>query len=231
MFTTLFSRRLRPPASQCRVCHSWPALAVCDACVAEFAQPHPRCRTCALPVPTGVSQCGACLQDPRPLDLCLAAVPYAFPWTKLIADFKFHEQPALAGFFAHLVKATPWVEPALEAADMLLPMPLSSQRLRLRGYNQALVLARQLSAPKTRTDLLLRIADTPAQHSLKRAERLTILNQAFAVDPLKVSSLKGARLLLIDDVMTTGASLYTAARVLKAAGAAHVTGLVIARTE
>lgn len=231
MFTKLFSRLLHSSASQCRICRAWPAQVVCDACVAEFAQPHPRCRTCALPLQAGLSQCGACLREPPPLDLCLAAVPYAFPWSKLMADFKFHEQPALAGFFAHLVKATPWVEPALESADLLLPMPLSRQRLQFRGYNQALVLARQLSAPKTRTDLLLRVTDTPAQHILKRAERLTILNQAFAVDPLKVSAVKGARLLLVDDVMTTGASLYTAARVLKAAGATQVTGLVIARTE
>ena len=70
-----------------------------------------------------------------------------------------------------------------------------------------------------------------AQHGLKRAQRLTALNQAFAVDPLKVSAVKGVRLVLVDDVMTTGASLYTAARVLKAAGAAHITGLVVARTE
>ncbi|MEY4139777.1 MAG: hypothetical protein RLZZ371_1959 [Pseudomonadota bacterium] len=231
MFTKLFSRLIHSPASQCRVCRTWPAPPVCDACVAEFAQPQPRCRTCALPLPAGLSQCGACLREPRPLDLCLAAVPYAFPWTRLMADFKFHEQPALAGFFAHLVKATPWVEPALESADLLLPMPLSGQRLQFRGYNQALVLARQLSAVKTRSDLLLRVTDTPAQHSLKRADRVTVLNQAFAVDPLKVEAIKGARLLLIDDVMTTGASLYTAARVLKAAGAAHVTGLVVARTE
>lgn len=231
MFISLFSGVLRPPASQCRVCRTWPAQSVCDPCVAEFAQPQPRCRTCALPLPAGLSQCGACLREPVPLDLCLAAVPYAFPWAHLMADFKFHDQPALAGFFAHLIKATPWVEPALEAADLLLPMPLSRQRLQLRGYNQALLLARQLSPAKTRTDLLLRIADTPAQHSLKRAQRLTALNGAFAVDPLKVSAVKGARLVVIDDVMTSGASLYTAARVLKAAGAAHVTGLVIARTE
>jgi ComF family protein len=148
-----------------------------------------------------------------------------------MADFKFHDQPALVGFFAHLLKATPWVEPALEGADLLLPMPLSRQRLQVRGYNQALLLAHQLSARKTRSDLLLRITDTPAQHTLKRPQRLTSLNQAFAVDPLKVSVLHGARLVLVDDVMTSGASLYTAARVLKAAGATHVTGLVIARTE
>lgn len=231
MFTRLFSRMLQPPASQCRVCRSWPAQPVCDPCVAAFAQPQPRCRTCALPLLAGLSQCGACLREPPPLDLCLAAVPYAFPWAHLMADFKFNDQPALAGLFTHLLKATPWVEPALEAADLLLPIPLSSQRLHLRGYNQAVLLAKQLSAAKTRTDLLLRVVDTPAQHGLKRAQRLTALNEAFAVEPLKASALKGARLVLIDDVMTTGASLNTAAHVLKAAGAAHVTGLVVARTE
>lgn len=182
-------------------------------------------------MPAGLAQCGTCLRDPPPLDLCLAAVPYGFPWAHLMADFKFNQQPALAGFFAHLLKATPWVEPTLEAADLLLPMPLSSQRLQLRGYNQALLLANHLSAAKMRADLLLRVIDTPAQHGLKRAQRLTALNQAFAVDPLKVTVMKGARLVLVDDVMTTGASLYTAARVLKAAGAAHITGLVVARTE
>jgi ComF family protein len=231
MFTRLFSRMLHPPASQCRVCRTWPAQSVCDPCVAAFAQPQPRCRTCALPLPAGLLQCGACQREPPPLDLCLAAVPYAFPWAHLMADFKFNEQPALAGFFARLLKATPWVEPALEAADLLLPMPLSRQRLQLRGYNQALLLANQLGAAKTRSDLLLRMADTPAQHGLKRAQRLTALNGAFAVDPLKASTLKGARIVVVDDVMTTGASLYTAARVLKAAGAAHITGLVLARTE
>ncbi|MDD3936591.1 MAG: ComF family protein [Rhodoferax sp.] len=231
MFISLLSRVLRPPASQCRICRTWPAQPVCDRCVAEFAQPQPRCHTCALPLPAGLSQCGACLKAPPPLDMCLAAVPYAFPWAHLMADFKFHDQPALVRFFAHLLKATPWVEPALEGADYLLPMPLSRQRLQVRGYNQAQLLARQLNAAKTRTDLLLRMVDTPAQHGLKRAQRLTALNEAFAVEPLKVSVVKNARLVLVDDVMTTGASLNTAARVLKAAGAAHITGLVIARTE
>ncbi len=231
MFAHLFSRMLRPPASLCRVCRSWPAQSVCDSCVADFAQPQPRCHSCALPLPAGQLQCGTCLREPPPLDHCLAAVPYAFPWAHLIADFKFHDQPALVRFFARLLRATPWVEPALEAADMLVPMPLSSQRLQVRGYNQALLLASHLSTTKTHPDLLLRTRDTPTQHNLKRAQRLTSLDYAFAVDPLKISALQGARLVLVDDVMTTGASLYTAARVLKAAGAMHVTGLVIARTE
>ncbi len=231
MFAHLISELRHRISSQCRVCHAWPAQPVCEACVAQFAQPQHRCSTCARPLPEAVRQCGTCLKAPTALDLCLAAVPYAFPWSNLIADYKFHAQPGLVRSFATLLRSAPWVEPALERADALLPMPLSNQRLALRGYNQALLLARQLSEGKTQAKLLLRIRDTPSQHTLKRAQRLTALTDAFAVEPLKISQIKGARLVLVDDVMTTGASIFAAAQVLKVAGAAHVTGLVIARTE
>jgi ComF family protein len=231
MFANLLPGLFHRFPSQCRVCHAWPAQTICEACVAQFAQPRQRCSTCALPLPDDVTQCGACLKNPPPLDLCLAAVAYAFPWSRLIADYKFNDQPGLVRSLTTLLRATPWVEPALERADALLPMPLSTVRLKQRGYNQALLLARQLSQGKTQADLLLRVKDTPAQHTLKRAQRLTSLNDAFAVEPLKYNSIKGARLVLVDDVMTSGASLYAAARVLRAAGAAHITGLIIARTE
>jgi ComF family protein len=217
--------------SQCRVCHAWPSQPVCEACVSQFAQPHTRCISCALPLPAGMRHCGACLKNPPPLERCLAAVAYAYPWHTLIQDYKFHAEPGLVRSFATLLRAAPWVEPALDEADLLLPMPLTTTRLKERGYNQALLLARALEPTKTRADILLRIQDTPAQHTLKRAERLTALNHAFAVEPLLADTLRGQRVVLVDDVMTTGASLYTAARVLKVAGASQVTGLVVARTE
>jgi len=217
--------------SQCLVCHAWPTQPICETCVTRFAQPQPRCSTCALPVPPGVRQCGACLQTPPPLDSCLAAVPYAFPWSDLIVNYKFHGQPGHAGALALLLRSTPWVEPALDAADAVVPMPLSKIRLQARGFNQALTLARELAPGKTDSRLLLRIKDTPAQSTLTRAERLGSVKDAFAVEPLLLGQVRGARLVLVDDVMTSGASLYAAARTLKAAGAAHVTGLVLARTE
>ncbi len=217
--------------SQCRVCHAWPTHSICEACIDRFAQPQPRCQTCALPVPAQIKHCGACIKTTPPLDICLAAVSYAFPWSKLIVDYKFHNQPGLASAFALLLRSTPWVEPALDAADLVLPMPLSKERLQTRGFNQALTLARQLAPDKTDQRLLLRIKDTPAQSSLKRADRLNSLNDAFAVEPLLVEKIRGARLVLVDDVMTSGASLYAAARVLRSAGAAHITAVVIARTE
>ncbi len=237
MFAKWITSHLPPPArwhgllpSQCRVCHAWPSHTVCEACVNQFAQPQTRCATCALPLPAGARQCGACIKNPPPLDQCLAAVDYAYPWSQLIQDYKFHAEPGLVRSFATLLRATPWVEPLLEAADLVLPLPLSGERLKERGYNQALLLARQLNAPKTRADVLLRIKHTPAQHTLKRAQRLSVLNDAFAVEPLLAKRLQGRRVVLVDDVMTTGASLYAAARVLKAAGAGLVAGLVIART-
>lgn len=178
-----------------------------------------------------MQHCGACLKQGPPLDQCLTAVAYAYPWSSLVADFKFRDQTGLARSFSTLLKAAPWVEPALDAADLILPMPLYAAKLAQRGYNQALLLSLELNKAKVRSDILLRILDTPAQHRLKRAQRLSALDHAFAVDPLQVEQVKDTRLVLVDDVMTTGASLYAAARVLRAAGAKHITGLVFARTE
>lgn len=231
MFRALLTSLSARLPSQCDVCRAWPADVVCEACVARFAQPRPRCQTCALPTPAGVAQCGACLTAPPPLDLCLAAVPYAYPWSDLIIGYKFHDRPGLSSSLALLLRSTPWVEPALDRADLLLPMPLSPQRLQERGFNQALVLARQLAPDKTAADLLLRIKDTPPQSQRKRAERLRSVSGAFAVDPLRLDRVKNQRVVLVDDVMTSGASLFAAATALRAAGAAHITGLVVARTE
>ncbi len=231
MFARLFSRLLDALPSQCMVCHGWPSQSLCEDCVSHFAQPQPRCLTCALLLPPGVRQCGECIKKPPPLDACLAAVSYAYPWSHLIQGYKFHAHPGRAGAFALLLRSTPWVEPALEAAELVLPMPLSAERLRTRGFNQALLLANALAPGKTSSQMLLRIQDTPPQSSLSRSERLQALKNAFAVEPLLASQIKGKRLVLIDDVMTSGATLYAAAQVLRAASAAHITGLVIARTQ
>lgn len=216
--------------SQCQVCRSWPSQAVCESCVNQFARLQPRCATCALPLPEGVDQCGACLRQPPPLDACLAAVPYDYPWATLIGNFKFQAQPGLARALAMLVRSTPWVEPALDNADHVVPMPVSRERLQTRGFNQALVLARQLAPKKTRAGLLLRIKDTPPQRTLKRADRLTSVLGVFALEPLQADLVVGKTLVLVDDVMTSGASMFAAAQVLRAAGAAHITGVVVART-
>ena len=132
---------------------------------------------------------------------------------------------------ALLMRSAPGIEDALDAADVLLPMPLSAQRLAERGFNQALQLAKTLDASKTQAHTLLKLIHTAPQSSLKRSERLQHLAGALAVAPLRAASLRGQNVLLIDDVMTSGATLNTVALVLKQAGAMSVKALVFARTE
>ena len=132
--------------SQCAVCHAWPAQRLCHACTARFMQPQPRCSTCAMPLSTGQQpQCSTCLRQPPPLDACIAAVTYGYPWSSAITQFKFNGDPGWAGALAALLRRTPQAEAALAAADWVLPIPLSRQRLQERGFNQSLLLARQLA--------------------------------------------------------------------------------------
>jgi len=199
--------------------------------VARFAPPAPRCRTCALPVPDNVSICGECLAHSPALDACLACCDYAWPWPGQIGRFKFQGEAGLAAMIATLMLSTPWVEPLLERAALVLPMPLAPARLRERGFNQAHELARRLAPDKVDARLLVRIRETSAQSGLPRAQRLANLRGAFALEPARAQELRGQHVVLVDDVMTTGASLFTAAKVLREAGAHHVAAVVFARTD
>ncbi len=231
MWGRLFTGLVDRLPSQCAVCLAWPSRPVCDACVQRFGQPQPRCQTCALPVLAGMRQCGACITAPPPLDQTLAAVGYDYPWAGLVTQFKFQGQTGWARTLATLLRSAPWVELALDASDCLLPMPLSPKRLQLRGFNQTLQLAKALAPDKVRADVLLRVKDTVPQSALSRAERRLAVRGAYALEPAHAAGLANKRVVLLDDVMTTGASLHEAARVLRRAGAMHITALVLARTE
>ena len=182
--------------------------------------------------------CMDCILKRPPLDIAFAAVTYGYPWSGLMGRYKFGE-PVWAPIFAALLLQTPGVIEtlaALDLADWIVPMPLSAQRLETRGFNQAWQLASTLagqSRSPARADarLLLRVKNTPPQSQLKRAERLTNVKAAFVVDPLRCAELNGRRVVLVDDVMTSGASLFTAAAALKQAGAAQVIAMVFARTD
>lgn len=254
VFTRLLSADspwLRLPAlvSQCAVCYSWPVRQqVCEPCVSRFTRPLVRCTRCALALPAttlhpaGVDfeeqLCAACVLERPPLDGTLAAVSYAYPWSNLITRYKFGQQHGWAGFFAHLMRQTPGAVQLLdhlEPQDWLIPLPLSAQRLQTRGFNQAWeltrALARQTHSPaQADARLLLRMRHTRAQSELGREARLTNVQGAFQVDPLRAPKLQGRAVVLIDDVMTTGASLFEAAHTLREAGAASVTAVVLART-
>ncbi|HVZ44535.1 MAG TPA: ComF family protein [Ramlibacter sp.] len=227
-----FARLAAAVPSRCGICARWPAEPVCEACRLRFAQPLHRCARCALPVPAGVGECGACVKSPPPLDACFAAVPYDYPWSSLVAQFKFQGRAGWARSFARLVLDTPGVAQAVEDCDLVLPMPLARERLAERGFNQALALARCLApARKVEPALLLRLANTPPQAALGRKERLANVRHAFGVEPLRLRDVRGRHVLVVDDVMTSGASLFAAAEALRRAGAASVGAVVFARTD
>ena len=230
MLSRLLGRAL---PSRCRICHAWPAQPLCEACVAAFAQPVARCPRCALRLAEHDSPCPDCLRDPPPLERCVAAVDYAWPWSDCIAQFKFGADPGWSDALALLMRSTPWAEPLIDACELAVPMPMPERRLRERGFNQALELARRLAPQRCDATLLMRLPDArdlPEQHTLSRAARLANLRGAMLVDPLRLPAVQGRQVLLVDDVMTTGASLRAAAGALLQAGARSVSALVLART-
>jgi ComF family protein len=231
MRTAWLQRRTLAPPSRCAVCGAWPARPLCDGCITRFTPRRHRCRRCALPLPDGVAVCGGCLREPPPLEACFAAVAYAYPWSGLVARFKFSGQPGWAQAFAARMRAIPGLDAELRQTDLLLPMPLAPRRLAERGFNQALLLARGLDRSRTQSQLLLRLRDTESQTALDRKARQANVGGAFGLEPLRAQELRGASVLLVDDVMTSGASLHAAASALRQAGASRVSAVVFARTD
>ena len=222
---------------QCEVCRSACQGSLCSDCIQRFAAPVFRCARCALRLGLPAPTCIACTRSPPPFVRTVCVADYAFPWDRLITAFKFEDQAQLAGTLAHLlaqrVDAAAVADAAGPAAQMVLPVPLSPQRLAERGYNQAWELARRVAKRcglLARADLLQRPADTAHQADLSRAERQANLRRAFMVEPRHRSALAGRHLALVDDVMTTGATVREAAAVLLRAGAASVQVWVLART-
>ena len=179
--------------------------------------------TCEPPV------CIACLLSPPPWQRCHAALPYAPPWSDLISAYKYQGEAGLVRFLALQMQTLEGIQQLVEQADLLLPVPLSAQRLQQRGYNQALLLARALSPHKTLTDALLRLRDTPSQAALPREARLNNLAHAMACNPRYLSTLRGQRVVLVDDVLTTGSTLRACTQALLSAGVSSVNCIVLAR--
>ena len=199
---------------------------LCPACLSDLPwHTQPQCPQCATPTPLGQT-CGACLSHPPAFDRTLAALGYAFPLDRLIPRLKYHSRlaiaPALGECLARAVEGAP-------APDRLIAMPLHAKRVRERGFNHATEIAREVSK---RLGLPLdtvscqRIRDTPPQMGLKHDARRRNLRGAFACS----GDVRGQRIALIDDVMTTGTSLDELAATLKRAGACEVTCWVAART-
>lgn len=231
---------------------AWLILPRCQVCAAPLGprgREAPLCPACAARLPARLGGycpgCGCLSADPlTPPTLCAACRTEARPWDgfgfygayegllrQMILSFKFGRDLAhgrvLGQLLVSALARTETFHP--DGPDLVAPVPLHPRRLCWRGFNQSLELARAVSARLGRpiaARALRRIRPTVPQSSLPGRERLANIQGAFAGDPAHV---RGRSILLIDDVMTTGATIDTAARALRAAGAARIEALVLAR--
>ena len=210
---------------------------VCAGCQADLpAAPQPACPQCALVTPLA-AKCGRCLKHAPHYDATVAAFAYAAPADDLIQRLKYRNgiiiAPLLAANIAERIAKRRREMPEEPPPDCLLAMPLHPLRLRERGYNQSLLLAQRLSdalhVPLWH-DIVERATHTPPQAELPWKERARNINGAFRTVGFVEARLGGRHVAVVDDVMTTGATLNELAKVLKAAGAARVTNYVVART-
>jgi ComF family protein len=197
---------------------------LCRACGESLPRlPRSQCRSCALPLESG-DFCGTCLAAPPTYDGVAAAFIYQFPVDALVQKYKYGPDLTLAPILGRLLGTMSCGE-----VDAVVAMPLGDSRLRSRGFNQAQELAR-VAARMRGLPLLARacrkVSETPPQASLPWKERAANVRGSFVCD----ADLRGQRVAVVDDVMTTGATLNELARVLKRAGAQSVRAWVVART-
>ncbi len=201
-------------------------LALCPACSRSLPWNRSACLRCGLPLPLPADACGHCRRRPPPLTETRAVFRYETPLDRLLPRLKFHNDLA-AGRLCGDLMASALAD--AERPDALIPLPLHASRLRDRGFDQALELARPLADAlrlPLRDDALLRVRGTAPQSRLDAPARRRNLRRAFAVRPHVALP---AHVALVDDVMTTGATLHAAADALLRAGVVRVDAWVCAR--
>lgn len=229
-----------PPANRCPFCDAQsPGGAVCGRCLAlmESYRRMPRCERCGrLPGKGsifvdhgGAKLCRECGKQDWPFVLVRAAGPYEGVLKEAIHRFKYAGKRSLAGSLAGLMAEAARAEPVFETIDLAVPVPLAGEKLRLRGFNQAALLAGEvglrLGLPVDTRSLVKEI-ETPSQAGLSRPARKSNLENAFRV--AGGADFRGKIILVVDDVFTTGSTMSAASSVILRAGACRVFGLTAA---
>lgn len=193
----------------------------------------PLCVQCGYPFELDVgadTRCGGCLANPPDYDRARAAVAYDDRISKVLISFKHGDRVDLApGLSRWLLRVA---EELRDGTDIILPVPLHPSRLRHRKFNQSVLLARPLGRAwkvPVALDLVRRHRDTKSQGHLSPSGRQRNVQGAFRIDPDKKAKVAGKNILLVDDVMTTGATADALARCLKRAGAGRVDLVCVAR--
>ena len=208
---------------RCRFCNACcPRQDICAACKEDLPWITAACATCGLPLASGASHCADCLSQPPPFTRTTAIWHYADDIQKLIQAYKFEEDFAAGRLLAELAAETVQRRGRFLNAT-LVPMPLHPKRRRERGFDHIQHLARWMGYSLCH-QLLKRQRHTPPQSGLDAAARAHNLAQAFTL-----TATPPKRVILFDDVLTTGASAREAAVTLKAAGVETVECLMIAR--
>ena len=207
---------------------------LCAECWSDLVIPgEPACATCQRPLGDlerdEGTQCAPCLANPPRHAGIAAGVLYTEPARKLVLAFKHGRRIALAPMLARLAAAR---LPELEGEWLAIPVPLHRSRIWKRGYNQSALLARQvakLRGAELLVDGLIRTKATPPLGGLGRKERAKTLQGAVEVSPRRRERIKGAQILLVDDVLTSGATTDACTRALLKAGAKSVRIVCFAR--
>lgn len=198
---------------------------LCAPCIADMPRTLQACPACATPSAGGL-RCGTCLAKPPPQTATVAAWRYSFPVDRLLHAFKYRGHLALAEPFSDAVVAAV-VARGEPLPDCIVALPLANARQRARGFNQSQEIARRVAAKLgvTCASVLHRVRDTPPQAGLKLDARTRNVRGAFEADAV----IAGQHVAIVDDVMTTGATLHAAARALRKAGVERIDAWVCAR--
>ncbi|MBW3636177.1 MAG: ComF family protein [Armatimonadetes bacterium] len=229
-----FLDALFPP--RCAGCFEWSRDVFCARCTLQLRPiDAPLCESCGAPfdpLAYCASICVQCREKTPSFLAARSAFHFEGPLREAVHRFKYREKTALAARLAPFLAQTMARDAALSEfrPQALVPVPLHGARHKKRGFNQSALLARELGASLgvPVAELLKRTRDTPPQVGLNRKQRAANVRGAFVMDAAR-SDQKGARILLIDDVYTTGATLRECARVLKKAGASEICALTLAR--
>jgi len=232
-YRLLAARPLQGLPTQCVLCRSWQSGTVCQACRQHWRGLAVRCQRCAIDLPQGFEgdTCLQCEAQSPEFDRAVAALDYAAPWSPLLARLKFNGATELARPLADLLAQA--VTPRMGLVSVILPVPLSRERLIERGYNQSWLIARELSrllGVPARHDWLARSRHTSRMMTLSAEARQAHIRGAFALTAKGLKAIQGQNVALVDDVMTTGATLNAISQLLLEGGARSVSAWVVART-